>query len=162
MEKAFKILESSDYYKQLQKHDECFKKAKEAFSEIGERFGTKNFLSRNYVITGVEKDKIPEEFLQSLTSSDPHNPTYYNFRKNSKLAKYINSVYNKHGFVYMTNSPMYLIDFIGNLRTEKVKKGTEVYIKITYDYESLKILDNWEEIKLSEFYKIKEESEQGE
>ena len=67
MEKAFKILKDSEYYKQLQKHDECFKKAKEAFEIIGNKFNTKEFFSINYVITGVKKNKTPEEFLSSLT-----------------------------------------------------------------------------------------------
>ena len=157
MEKAFKILKDSKYYKQLQNHDECFKKAKEAFEIIGNKFNTKEFLSINYVITGVEKNKTPEEFLSSLTSVSKHNPNYYNFRKNSKLGKYINSVYKEVGFKYVSNSPMYFVDFIGNLSTEKIKKDDEVYIKISYDYENIKIHDNWEEIKLSEFYKLKGE-----
>ena len=38
MEKAFKILKDSEYYKQLQKHDECFKKAKEAFVILGDKY----------------------------------------------------------------------------------------------------------------------------
>ena len=50
---------------------------------------------------------------------------------------------------------MYFVDFIGNLSTEKIKKDDEVYIKITYDYEKIKIHDDWEEIKLSEFYRLK-------
>ena len=66
MEKAFKILKYSEYYKQLKQHDECFKKAKEAFEIIGEKFNSEEFLSMNYVITGVEKSKTPEEFLSSL------------------------------------------------------------------------------------------------
>ncbi len=122
MEKAFKILKKSEYYKQLQEHDKCFKKAKEAFVIIGEKFNTEEFLSMNYVITGVEKSKTPEEFLSSLTSVSKHNPNYYNFRKNSKLGKYINSVYKEVGFKYVSNSPMYFVDFIGNLSTEKLKK----------------------------------------
>ena len=34
MEKAFKILKESEYYKQLQEHDKCFKKAKKPNNHI--------------------------------------------------------------------------------------------------------------------------------
>ncbi|CEP45762.1 Uncharacterised protein [[Clostridium] sordellii] len=149
--------------------DECrFKK--DYFDYMGNSKMLNDFIKEFFDKNDIETSKyyLNEEQLYIVpTESDmckfdkqlnkPKEKGLRAFKKNSRVNKAFVNKLKENDLKILRKPQLWMyIDFIGRMSTQTFIKNSEIYAKVETDYKFIYSTEYFEEIKASEYYKIKE------
>lgn len=174
MEQAFKVKRESNFYKDTIAYFEDMKKEREFVLSFGKKHGIKGSRydigcdgSFNKQVGERYKDTIyfgieaTEEEISPLIKEfkKPVNGVYY-LKKNSKILKEMKDLIMETGLVLNVKcfSPIdYTTDFVRRYSWNRFQLGDDLYVKLNIDGDYIFKHDEFDPIKISEYYQKLEE-----
>ncbi len=175
--KTYKIKKESKIYQHFLAYQEDRKKLMAARKELTAKLGFMNCVFLGPWIEAIPKDQLNEESLKlygnDLKTEHKQFKGYFKFRANSKLGKLIAEIHDKTGFKNIHFMMALFFDLAGRgtynqqiITNKDVDEEEEcIWIKIEIDGEVSQSLikesiESVEEIKVYEWYKLKEKAEE--
>lgn len=157
MEKYFRIKDECRFKKDYFDYMENSKMLNDFIKEFFDKHDietSKYYLSEEQLyIVPTESDVY--KFDKQLNK--PKDQGLRAFKKNSRVNKAFVNKLKENDLKILRKPQLWMyIDFLGRMSTQTFIKNSEIYAKVETDYKFIYSTEYFEEIKASEYYKIKE------